>query len=412
MVFYLNLNAVLRHPLNREKRREFRRNPDNLLDDVARQARRELEETKLQLAMANNSLQQAAVRSDELVRHYGEVERQHEAALVALRAENATLAERAAIAAELIPALTRLAQADTVAAQVADARDRLASKLALLTSDARDRLASRLELLTSDVSDVRRRMDASDRHDGSDGTRRLYLDLLESALTGILMRDGDAAPWGTGEFDPERRLYGRDWPKSAMTMIGCARMRNLRRLVETVLAEGVGGDLLEAGVWRGGACIYMRGILAAHAVKNRTVWVADSFAGLPKPDETLYPADQGDIHHTFKELSVSLDEVKDNFKRFGLLDEQVAFLPGWFKDTLPHATIDQLSLLRLDGDMYGSTMETLQAMYPRVARGGYIIVDDYILAGCRRAVDDFREQGGISEPLHDVDGAAAYWRRA
>ena len=113
---------------------------------------------------------------------------------------------------------------------------------------------------------------------------------------------------------------------------------------------------------RGRLCIYMRGILAAHAVKNRTVWVADFFAGLPKPDETLYPADKGDTHHIFDELSVSLDEVKDNFQRFGLLDEQVAFLPGWFKDTLPQAPIDQLAVLRLDGDMYGSTIETLQAL--------------------------------------------------
>ena len=195
-------------------------------------------------------------------------------------------------------------------------------------------------------------------------------------------------------------------------MIGTARMRNLRRLVETALAEGIEGDLLEAGVWRGGACIYMRGILAAHGVKNRMVWVANSFAGLPKPDETLYPADKGDTHHTFDELSVSLDQVKDNFKRFGLLDEHVAFLPGWFKDTLPQAPIERLSVLRLDGDMYGSTMETLQALYHRVSGGGFIIIDDYILPACREAVDDFRREQGINEPLHDVDGAAAYWKRA
>ncbi len=316
-----------------------------------------------------------------------------EAALVALRSENAALAERAAIAADVDTVLTRVAFSDQLA-------------------DARDRLASRLELLTHELFDVRRSIDSAGRQIGSDETRRLYLDLLESALTGTLTRDGNAAPWGGEEFDPDRRLYGRDWPKSAMTMIGTARMRNLRRLVETTLAEGVAGDLLEAGVWRGGACIYMRAILAAHAVKNRTVWVANSFAGLPKPDETLYPADKGDTHHTFDQLSVSLDEVKDNFKRFGLLDEQVAFLPGWFKDTLPQAPIEQLSVLRLDGDMYGSTMDALQALYHRVARGGFIIIDDYILPACRQAVDDFREHHRISEPLHDVDGAAVYWRGA
>jgi hypothetical protein len=374
----LNWGAALRHPLSRKKRREYRQ-----------QANRELEETRLQL-------REAVARGDDL-----------DTALAALRVENAALAVRVAmtgdvysevmrVAADLNSALTRVALADTVAAQL---------------SDARDRLASRLELLTSEVHDVRRSIDPAGRGVGSDGIR-LYLDLLEMALTGVLTRDGNAAPWGAQEFDADRRLYGRDWPKTALTMIGTARMRNLRRLVETALVEGIEGDLLEAGVWRGGACIYMRGVLAAHGAKNRTVWVADSFSGLPKPDETLYPADRGDIHHAFDELSVSLSEVKDNFRRFGLLDERVAFLQGWFKDTLPQAPIERLAVLRLDGDMYGSTMETLEALYPRVSRGGFIIVDDYILPGCRQAVDDFRQQRGITEALHDVDGAAAYWRRA
>jgi hypothetical protein len=379
--------------LSREKRREFRRNSSNL------PAKRQLEETRLQLIAANTSLQQTNTSLQQTVARRDELE----AAAVVLRAENVMLAERAAVAPALKSSLTRVESALT--------RMALADTVAEQLSDARDRLSSRLELLTLEVSDVRRN-ESQGRQDGSDESRRLYLDLLESALTGVLARDGNAAPWANQEFDPERRFYGRDWPKTAVTMIGTARMRNLRRLVETVLAEDVAGDLLEAGAWRGGACIYMRGILAAHAVKDRNVWVADSFAGLPKPDEMLYPADSGDLHHTVDDLSVSLDEVKDNFKRFGLLDEQVAFLPGWFKDTLPQAPLERLSVLRLDGDMYGSTMETLQALYSRVARGGFVIVDDYILPACRQAVDDFREQRAINEPLHDVDGAAIYWKRA
>src|ERR1700735_4032282 len=152
MVFYLNLNAVLRQPLNRKKRREFPRNPDNLLDDVARKARRELEETRLQLAVANNLLQQAMVRGDELIRSHGEVERQLRRENAALAARAAALAERAALAEELKNALTSVALADTVAAQVADARDRL---------------ASRLELLTSELSDVRRSINSAGAQDGS-----------------------------------------------------------------------------------------------------------------------------------------------------------------------------------------------------------------------------------------------------
>ena len=84
-------------------------------------------------------------------------------------------------------------------------------------------------------------------------------------------------------------------------------------------------------------------------------------------------------------------EVRRNFERYGLLDDQVVFLKGWFKDTLPKADIGALSILRLDGDMYQSTMDALNALYPRVSPGGYCIIDDYALPNCQKAVDEFRE---------------------
>jgi Macrocin-O-methyltransferase (TylF) len=175
--------------------------------------------------------------------------------------------------------------------------------------------------------------------------------------------------------------------------------------------EGIPGDLLEAGVWRGGACIYMRGILKACGVADRRVWVADSFAGLPPPNPEMYPADRDDPHHTFTPLVVPLEEVRDNFSRYGLLDEQVRFLEGWFKDTLAEAPVERLALLRLDGDMYESTIQTLDAMYWKLEPNGFIIVDDYILPACRAAVDDFRASHGITAELELVDGAAVYWRK-
>jgi O-methyltransferase len=194
-------------------------------------------------------------------------------------------------------------------------------------------------------------------------------------------------------------------------MIGKARMRNLREITETILSEGTPGDLLEAGVWRGGACIYMRGLLKARGATDRRVWVADSFAGLPPPDPGEYPADRNDEHHTVAALAVTQQAVRANFARYGLLDEQVCFLEGWFKDTLPAAPIKQLSLLRLDGDMYESTIQTLDAMYCKLSPNGFVIIDDYILAACKSAVDDFRAQHGIMEQLEMVDGAAVYWRK-
>jgi O-methyltransferase len=188
-------------------------------------------------------------------------------------------------------------------------------------------------------------------------------------------------------------------------------LRNIRMLTASIVEKAIEGDFLEAGVWRGGACIYMRGLLAAYGINDRKVFAADSFAGLPPPQSELYPADVGDQHYLQPELAASLDEVKANFARFGLLDDQVVFLPGWFKDTLPTAPVKRLALLRLDGDMYGSTIETLTSLYPKVSAGGYVIIDDYILGPCRKAVEDFRRDYGCSESLRDIDGAGVFWQK-
>jgi hypothetical protein len=269
------------------------------------------------------------------------------------------------------------------------------------------KLAGRLTILSSEIGDALRARGTS----GDARAATLYLNLLERALAGDLTRDTTISPWSSG-YDPETRLIGRDWPATAETMIGLARMRNIRALAEQVIEQQIPGDFLEAGVWRGGACIYMRGILAAYGIGDRSVWVADSFEGLPEPEPEKYPADTDDPHHTFAELRVSADQVRSNFERYGLLDSQVRFLKGWFADTLPRAPIDQLALLRLDGDMYSSTMQTLEALYDKVSPGGFVIIDDYILDGCRQATDDFRHQHSISQALQEIDGAAVFWRKS
>ena len=210
---------------------------------------------------------------------------------------------------------------------------------------------------------------------------------------------------------PEQREEGSIWPSYAFTMIGHKRLDNIQYCVDAVLRDRVGGDLIETGVWRGGACILMRAILAAYGIEDRRVFVADSFEGLPKPDPK-YPVDTGDTHHRSRYLSVSQEEVEDAFRKFGLLDRQVVFLKGWFKDTLPSAPIERLAVLRLDGDMYGSTMDALVNLYPKVSRGGFCIVDDYALRGCRQAVDDFRAENAILEELQVVDWTGRYWRKA
>ncbi len=214
-------------------------------------------------------------------------------------------------------------------------------------------------------------------------------------------------------FDAETRRLGRDWPVHADTMIGVRRLENLRDLVRTVIREAVRGDLVETGVWRGGASILMTAALEAYGDQDRRVWCADSFAGLPPPDLDRYPQDIGMVWHAMAPLQVSLEEVKRNFARYDLLGERVRFLPGWFKDTLPGAPVEHIALLRLDGDLYASTMDALTALYDRVSPGGFVIADDYGIVEdtCRRAVDDFRAARGIVAPLQDIDGWGVFWRK-
>jgi len=212
--------------------------------------------------------------------------------------------------------------------------------------------------------------------------------------------------------DLERRAEGRDWPADAETMIGLKRMDNLHACIREVLRDGVAGDFIETGVWRGGACIFMRAALAAYGDAARRVWVADSFEGLPKPD-ARYPQDAGDHHWRKKDvLGVSVERVQANFMRYGLLDDRVRFLKGWFKDTLPAAPIENLAILRVDGDMYSSTMDALSNLYAKVSPGGYVIIDDYgEIQTCRQAVDDFRRSEQISAELKAIDASGVYWRK-
>ncbi len=240
-----------------------------------------------------------------------------------------------------------------------------------------------------------------------------YLELMQACLTGSIYRDCSLGPFGSSKFDPYLREHGLDWPSHAQTMIGEKRLANLRALTEAVIADNVPGDLIETGVWRGGACILMRAVLYAYNVSNRSVWVADSFEGLPRANEAQYPADAGSDFHTYAQLAVSLDEVRENFRAYGLLDEQVKFLKGWFKDTLPTAPIGQLALMRLDGDMYESTMDALTNLYPKLSHQGYVIIDDYhVVPACKAAVDDYCSRHGIKPDIVEIDGVGVYWRKS
>jgi hypothetical protein len=245
--------------------------------------------------------------------------------------------------------------------------------------------------------------------------RGLYLDLLKRCLVNTLYDVEPTARTTDGRLIPTEQLHlegGRSWLTPAHTMIGMKRLTNVQVCLQAALESNVPGDAIETGVWRGGATIMMRGVLKAYGVTDRRVWVADSFEGLPPPNPLQYPADRGLDLSSIRQLAVPLHEVKGNFARYGLLDEQVCFLKGWFSDTLSNAPIEKLALLRLDGDLYESTMDSLTALYPKVSPGGFVIIDDYgAIPACRAAVHDYLDRHGLSAEIEAVDWTGVYWRR-
>jgi O-methyltransferase len=139
-------------------------------------------------------------------------------------------------------------------------------------------------------------------------------------------------------FDEEYTLNGGPWNNrcsSAETMIGIHRLRQFHACTVDVMRDQIPGDLIATGAWRGGATIVMRAVLKAYRDRTRRVWVADSFMGMPLPDLDMFPQDANSVFHEQLHMIVSVDDVKRNFAKYDLLDDQVRFLAGWFRDTLP-----------------------------------------------------------------------------
>ena len=229
--------------------------------------------------------------------------------------------------------------------------------------------------------------------------RLLYLELLKKSLLDVI-------------YEPltEDLIEGTVHPKRAHTMIGLKRLDNIQQCFENVLQDNIEGDLIETGVWRGGATIFMSGLIKSY-LQKRKVFVCDSFNGLPKPDVEKYPDDCGDQHWTYKDLNVSIEEVYNNFKSYDLLTDNVVFVEGWFDQTLPLLKGEVFSIIRLDGDMYGSTWAALENLYPKLSIGGYLIVDDWLLEGANKSVLDYRKMYNIDDELEFINDHSVFWRK-
>ena len=295
----------------------------------------------------------------------------------------------------------------------------------------------------------------------------LYLDVIKRTVTNLIYEDvplfyygADKSPQLARKFDFHRRVLGEDAPTRSLTMVGVRRLEHLQACIETLVTEGIPGDLIETGSFLGGATIYMRAVLRARQIKDRRVYACDTFVSpapkvplLAKPVIAALASIPGikwqralfqflqrlpNKHQAFptapnpsddwvkftlwalRHPAVieggspnSLDLVRSHFARFGLLDEQIVFLQGFFSDTLARPPFQQLALIRLDGDTYESTMDAIVPLYDLLSPGGFCIVDDYhSFDDCRRAIDEFRTEKKITEPIVAIDNLGVFWRKA
>lgn len=255
----------------------------------------------------------------------------------------------------------------------------------------------------------------------ADTSLKLYLNLTKKILTNTLfeVEPAEEVDDEDGRLMSAGRFLAHYVDSNAVSMLPGSRLDNLEDCILSVVQDGVPGDLIETGVWRGGATIFMRAVLKGLDVNDRVVWVADSFEGLPKPDADQFPAEYASYNSPvvakgYGRFACDLEAVKRNFEAFGLLDEQVRFLKGWFRDTLPTAPIEKLAVMRLDGDYYESTMDSLVNLYEKLSPGGFVIIDDYgedSWTYCRKAVDEFRATNGIADPIQVIDSKCVCWRR-
>jgi cephalosporin hydroxylase len=242
-------------------------------------------------------------------------------------------------------------------------------------------------------------------------------------------------PYGESLRDPARQWNGQMQSLLAMrragklvdteadvagyfpyTTMGRARLDALEQCLDTIREQSVDGDLIECTTGRGGGGIFLRAYLDAYEMNRSTVWIADTFrsaapgtsAGeMPYPGAPPLPG--GGVG--FPELQGDLHTVRDGFARFDLLDDRVRFLAGPTSETLPDASFEKLALIVLGDAVRGDAGRVLDALYDKLAVGGFVVIDRFGALKCRDAVDEFRARRGITEPIERIDSAAAMWRK-
>jgi O-methyltransferase len=200
------------------------------------------------------------------------------------------------------------------------------------------------------------------------------------------------------------------------TMTSPERMYCLYKAVEHVSAAAIPGDVVECGVWRGGSSMLAASILEELGDRTRHSWLFDTFEGMSPPTsddiafsgeaaEGRWEQDQAEDHNEW--CYAPLEDVQQNLRSTGRDENLLHFVKGKVEDTIPQHSPDQIALLRLDTDWYESTYHELIHLFPRIAPGGVLIIDDYgHWAGARKAVDQYLDERDIKLLLNRVDYTA------
>lgn len=199
------------------------------------------------------------------------------------------------------------------------------------------------------------------------------------------------------------------------TMTSAERLWSLMNAVRYVVEEGIPGDFVECGVWRGGSVMAMAQTLRSLGVTDRRIWLYDTFAGMTTPTTEDVEAGTG-MSATAMLASTAVGDgnnvwcvagradVEANVRSTGYPFEQFTFVEGDVAVTLPSDAPSSIALLRLDTDWYESTRLGLEILYPRLAVGGVCILDDYgHWQGARQAVDEYFERQGRRPFMHPID---------
>lgn len=221
-----------------------------------------------------------------------------------------------------------------------------------------------------------------------------------------------------------KEMIGSVVKHTMVTYDGLVGLLSMIRFCET---SNLSGDYVEIGSWRGGCCGLMALGSMRYGVGTRHIRVFDSFQGLPQPIagkdfdghlEPMFDLDEANSQgksEPIDQLVASENDVRELlFDKIKYPKGCVSIYKGWFQDTIPAAgdSIADIAILRLDGDFYDSYVVALEHLFPKVVKGGFVIIDDWVLGGCRKAVLEYFEKHGLNPFLWTLDATTRCFQRS